>query len=381
MRPVGDPSSASQPSTIVFAGGGTGGTVGPGIAIAERMRERRPDLVIRFLVSDRAVDRRLLDPGGWDARSTPARSPAMRPMAAIRFLRAWRATRRLAASCLGESDRPRVVALGGFVAPPVVAAATGLGVPVDLLNLDAVAGRANRWIAARATRCFSSVPTDLPEVGDPIGVPLRRAVRAIESPAVARAGLGLDPDRRTLLVTGASQGARSIDRFMLGLLERTPAVLAGWQVVHLAGEEVEQLSDAYGVAGVRATVRPFLETMGLAWSAADLAISRGGASSVAEIAASRTPSIVLPYPWHKDRHQARNAAALEATGAVLVLDDPVVGTDAAEALSNALRRILGDERTLASMREAFPPAPADAASRLADAILDPGSWDAAASGG
>ena len=137
MRPVGDPSSASQPSTIVFAGGGTGGTVGPGIAIAERMRERRPDLVIRFLVSDRAVDRRLLDPDGWDARSTPARSPAMRPMAAIRFLRAWRATRRLAASFLGESDRPRVVALGGFVAPPVVAAATGLGVPVDLLNLDA----------------------------------------------------------------------------------------------------------------------------------------------------------------------------------------------------------------------------------------------------
>lgn len=357
------------PGIVVFAGGGTGGTVGPGIAIAERLRERRPDLDIRFLVSDRPVDRRLLDPGGWSFEPTAARSPSVRPGPAIRFLSGWWRTRRATAACLGGVDRARVVALGGFVAPPVVAEAVRRGVPVDLLNLDAVAGRANRWIAARATRCFSAVDTDLPGVGEPVGVPLRRAVLATESPSAARVALGLDPDRRTLLVTGASQGARSIDRFLLGLLARNPAALAAWQVVHLAGDEVERLGAAYASAGVTATVRPFLETMGLAWSAADLAISRGGASSVAEIAASRTPAIVLPYPWHADRHQARNAAPLESRGAVVVLDDPVVGDDAIERLGSTLTGLLGDHAALVAMRDAFPSTAIDAATRIADAIL------------
>lgn len=357
------------PGLVVFAGGGTGGTVGPGVAIAERLRDRRPDLDIRFLVSDRAVDRLLLDPDGWPCRPTPARSPSIRPAAAVRFVRGWWSTRRIAAATWRSAERPRVVALGGFVAPPVVAAAVRDRVPVDLLNLDAVAGRANRWIAARATRVLTAVPTDLPGAGEPVGVPLRRAVLATETPAAARTSLGLDPDRPTLLVTGASQGARSIDRFMVDLLETRAAILAGWQVVHLAGGEVDRLEAAYASAGVPATVRPFLESMGLAWSAADLAISRGGASSIAEIAASRTPAIVLPYPWHADRHQARNAAALESRGAVAVLDDPVLGDDAGVCLASTLDALLADRTRVDSMRDAFPDTPPDAAARIADAIL------------
>ena len=157
---------------------------------------------------------------------------------------------------------------------------------------------------------------------------------------------------------------------MAGLLAERPEVLDGWQVVHLAGGEVESLHRAYADAGVAATVRPFLDEMGLAWSAADLAISRGGASSVAEIAASRTPAIILPYPWHADRHQARNAAALEAAGAVMVLDDPVGGETASDSLRSALGTLLAEPSRLAAMKAAFPPTPEDAADTLARAILE-----------
>ena len=355
--------------SVLFAGGGTGGTVGPGIAVAERLRMLDPRLNVVFLCSDRPVDRRLLDPGGWDVVPTAARSPSFKPRAGFQFLRGWRAARRVAGRQMSRPDLGRLVALGGFVAPPVVAEAVHRGMPVDLLNLDAVAGRANRWIARRADRVLTSVETDLPVSGLPMGVPLRKASIPDRSPEEARIALGLEADRPTLLVTGASQGARSIDRFLLTMLESRPGFFDGWQVLHLAGGDLDALSAAYSNAGIRASVRPFLKTMGLAWSAADLAISRGGASSVAEITMSRTPAIILPYPWHADRHQARNAASLENLGAVTVLDDPVLGDEAIEALQDALGRHLSDPGTLAKHRSSFPVETVDAAAILAASIL------------
>ena len=260
--------------------------------------------------------------------------------------------------------------MGGFVAPPVVAEAVRRRCPVDLVNLDAVAGRANRWIGRRATRIFSAVPTDLALDRPPVGVPLRRAALAPGDSAAARRELGLDPSRRTLLVTGASQGARSLDRFLLEDIRRGDASWDGWQVLHLAGGEIYTIEAAYRTAGIPAVVRPFLDRMGLAWGAADLAISRGGASSVAEIAASRTPAIIVPYPWHADRHQARNAASLEACGAVEIRDDPVSGLEAADGLSRSLHACLADPEEIERRRRAFPQAPEDAACLLAAAILE-----------
>lgn len=355
--------------TVLFAGGGTGGTVGPGIAIAERLRTLDSEIEIRFLCSSRSVDRRLLDPGEWTAVPTPASSPSIRPMAAWRFLRGWRSTRRIAGEVMPRGLRGRVVALGGFVAPPVVAEARGRRVPVDLLNLDATPGRANRWIAARADRVFSAVETDLPLDEPPIGMPLRRCSMPFEDAGAARTRLGLDADRRTLLVTGASQGARSIDRGVVEMIRTRPENFRDWQIVHLASGGLEELEVEYRRAGIEAAVMPFLQDMGAAWAAADLAISRGGASSVAEIAASATPAIVLPYPWHADRHQARNAESLRRRGAVEVLDDPVDGSDAQETFMDALTRLLTDPDALEARRKAFPSLEGDPAETMARSLL------------
>ncbi|MEE2971573.1 MAG: UDP-N-acetylglucosamine--N-acetylmuramyl-(pentapeptide) pyrophosphoryl-undecaprenol N-acetylglucosamine transferase [Planctomycetota bacterium] len=356
--------------TVLFAGGGTGGTVGPGIAIAERLRALDSELAIRFLCSDRSVDRRLLDPGAWSATPTPARSPSIRPAAAWQFLRGWRGTRRIAGEAMSRGFRGRVVALGGFVAPPVVAEARTRGVPVDLLNLDAVPGRANRWIAARAERVFTAVDADLTLDRPPIGMPLRRCSLPSGDAGSARTALDLDADRRTLLVTGASQGARSIDRFVERMIRERPEAFEGWQVIHLVSGESDRLQAGYRRAGVRATVRPFLQDMGVAWAAADLAISRGGASSIAEIAASGTPAIVLPYPWHADRHQAQNAEPLRRRGAVEVLDDPVDGSEAETRLARALMRLLTDPAALSTLREAFPTVEGDPAETMARSLLE-----------
>lgn len=358
-------------STVLFAGGGTGGTVGPGIAIAERLREHRPELDIRFLCSDRSVDGRLLDPDGWPSIPTPARSPSARPRAALAFLKGWWGTRRITGRILGDRSGPsRLIALGGFVAPPVVSEAVRRGCPVDLINLDAVAGRANQWIGRRATRVFTAVPTDLPHDLSPVGVPLRRAAMVSGPADDARRQLGLAEERRTLLVTGASQGARSLDRFLLEDIGRGAAAWDGWQVLHLAGGEVDRLEAAYRAAGIPAVVRPFLDRMGLAWAAADMAISRGGASSVAEIAASRTPAIIVPYPWHADQHQARNAADLERVGAVEIREDPSQGVDAADRLTDTLHHWLADPDEVVRRHRAFPDRPADAADVLAGLILE-----------
>lgn len=356
---------------VVFAGGGTGGTVGPGIAVAERLAEIAPSIEIVFLCSDRAVDARLLGPGGWDHRPTPARSPGIRPEIAIRFLRGWFATRRIAGAVLDPAEECRVVALGGFVAPPVVWEAVRRDVPVDLLNLDAVAGRANRWIARRADRRFTAVPSDLPDVGDAIGVPLRRAVLADGPASQHREALGLRPDLSTLLVTGASQGAASIDRMMADLVVRHQDWFDGWQILHLAGPDmVDALDRTYSDSGIPAVVRPFLERMGDAWGAADLAITRGGASSIAEVAASRTPAIVIPYPWHADQHQAKNAETLARAGAVLVRTDPVRSPAAIPPLESSIVTLLRSGEERARMGEAFGPELDDAATVFARTLIE-----------
>jgi UDP-N-acetylglucosamine--N-acetylmuramyl-(pentapeptide) pyrophosphoryl-undecaprenol N-acetylglucosamine transferase len=182
----------------------------------------------------------------------------------------------------------------------------------------------------------------------------------------------LHPDRPTLLVTGASQGAQSIDRFLLDLIPRHRDWFDGWQILHLASEDsVPLLTEEYAVGGINAVVLPFLDQMGAAWGGADLAITRGGASSLAEVAASRTPSIVIPYPWHEDEHQLENAKELERAGAVVIRRDPAKGIAALTALESRLAILLRTPDLRAKMQASFPVMEGDAASVVAQMLLHP----------
>lgn len=361
---------------LVFAGGGTGGHIYPALAIAEEAARLDPGVRARVLCSNRAVDAEILTGEGVAHTALPAVPPGVRPGAAWRFARAWGPSVRAARAALDAAARTGpvvLVAMGGFVCPPAVVAARRAGVPVVLVNLDAVPGKANRWAARRAERVFTAAETDAGWAF--VGPIVRRALTVPADPGAARASFGLDPARRTLLVTGGSQGAGTINGLMAGLLAREPGAFAGWQAVHQTGAQHDPgvLRRAYAAAGVPAWVGPYLarDDMARAWHAADLSIGRAGAGTVGEAWATRTACVFFPYPYHKDKHQALNARPLEKAGAAIVLEDLIDPDRNLEAHGAVLAGLLADPTRLAALTEpARRLGPADGAERVARALVE-----------
>ncbi|MBL0869157.1 MAG: UDP-N-acetylglucosamine--N-acetylmuramyl-(pentapeptide) pyrophosphoryl-undecaprenol N-acetylglucosamine transferase [Phycisphaerales bacterium] len=366
--PADRPVAPERPVIAVFVGGGTGGHLYPGIAIAERLHEHHPGTRCVFVCSDRAVDKAVLTGAGVnesDFVPIGARPVVLRPRGLVNFLRSWgpsvRACRALYRE-LGKTNGARlvVVAMGGFVAAPAVQAARAEGLPVLMVNLDAEPGKANRWIAGRCQRALSVFPVQHGYArGWRVVPPIVRSGAALNlDPRECKRRLGLDPERPVLMITGGSLGAGSINRLMQTLLKDSTSCLRthAWQVLHQCGETndrggsgdavlgVDDLRRAYKLAGVPARVEPLVKEMGLWWGSAELALSRAGAGAVAEAWANRVPTVFLPYPYHKDQHQKLNAQRL-GEGAVVAMDliEPEanvrdIGPILGELMANAGRR-------------------------------------------
>lgn len=360
------------PRAYLFAGGGTGGHIFPALAIAEQLRATGPARCL-FLCSDRPLDAQILSREHAHYRVIPAKPFGVRPRALLRFLRSWGPSIREARRAIAERRRAgedvRVIAMGGFVAAPVVQAARAEKAPILLVNMDAVPGKANRWIAKHAQRIVTSAPVES-EPWERIPPIVRAAATASSDPGACRAELGVDPRSLTLLVTGASQGARSINALLIELVRSHRPVFDGWQVIHQTGaHEDEAVRAAYATAGIPALVRPFFDGMGLVWGAADLAVSRAGAGSVAEAWANGVPTLFLPYPYHKDQHQRANALPLEQAGAGIIAEDKIdPALNAAGAGSVLLELLASPERRAALRKGLADLGPADGAARVA-AIL------------
>ncbi len=343
----------------MLAGGGTGGHIYPNAAIAERLIERAQGQRVAFVVSDRAVDARVresLSVGGADWVVSAARPLGRSVRGVLGFGIGWRRAVK-AARARYQRERPlAVVATGGFVSGPEIEAARGLGIPTALVSLDATPGRAIRRLAPRVDRVFSAYATlELP-MAEVIGFPLRREVMVDVGVAEARERLGLDPERPVLLVTAGSQGATTVNLGMARALDETGlgGVLSegGWQVLHLTGEkDVAEVSRAYVRAGVPALISKYKDEMGLVWRAAELAVARPGASSVAEAWANGVPTVFLPYPFHRDEHQRLNAEPMVAAGGAVLLRDLVRPEANAKPLKQAVCDLVRDVERLGVMRE------------------------------
>jgi len=354
----------------------------PGLAIAERLIEFAPESRVLFLCSQRPIDAHMLRAAGVEWRSTPAQPLSVRPVGCARFLMGYARTRRQCLSQFRERRPDHVLALGGFVSAPVVSAARSLSISTTLLNLDDPPGRANRYAARFCDRVWSAIELpDLPKFAERItGLPVRRGSLATSDQAECRRKLGLEPDLATLLITGASQGAASINRLAERLVDLEPGLFRGrgrgwgWQVLHLSGHGGEEaLRAMYADAGVRTVVEPFLDEMGPAWGAADLAISRAGANSVAEIAANCVPTVFLPYPHHRDQHQSRNARPLVEIGGAVVVEDGVDPEVNARRILPVLRGLMDDRAARETMRSALNEhRPGDAAYEIATRLLATG---------
>lgn len=310
----------------------------------------------------------MLGDAGLSWTPMAARPFGVRPGALIGFARGWRRATRQAREMLDGMNIVCAVALGGFVAAPVVAAAARRGVPTLLLNLDAVPGKANRLLARRCDTVISVCETPgRPDFAQQrIAMPLREAALASSfgDLAICRERLGLRPDLLTLVVTGASQGSQSLNDLLAALVRSYAEIFDGWQILHLCGFGREgELGAIYTAAGIPARVVPFEAKMGLAWGAADLAISRSGANSVAEIVANTVPAVLLPYPFHRDRHQHANAQPLVEAGGAVVLQDHVQPDRNLSAHFEAIRGLLTNHPQRVAFRRALatirPPNGAD----------------------
>jgi len=361
--------------SLFFAGGGTGGHIYPALAVAEQVAERRPDAQIHFLCSTRPVDRRILEKTPFPYTPLPATGLYMQPRRFLRFCTTFWQSYRQARRVLADSPNPVVVGAGGFVAAPVCLAGHKLGVPVALVNVDIVPGRANRLSARWAGEIF----VQFEEAGrgfggrdkpvDVVGCPLRHDFTSSERTR-AFESLGLDVAKKVLLVTGASSGAASINEAICTLLPKLAAFADSWQIVHLTGlDNYEKVLSQYQDAAIQHKILDYHDRMPDLLAAADLVIGRSGAVSVAEYAVAGVPTICMPYPHHKDRHQYRNAAKLVEVGAAVVVDDVSDPTDRAAWLWEELETLLKDATTRQEMAEACklvarPSAAGDIADRL-----------------
>jgi UDP-N-acetylglucosamine--N-acetylmuramyl-(pentapeptide) pyrophosphoryl-undecaprenol N-acetylglucosamine transferase len=359
--------------TVLFAGGGTGGHIYPNVAVVERLSA---EIAPHFLVSDRPGDARTMAALALPFTASPVRplpSPR-RPWLAVAFLLAWRRAVSQCRLLMAERRVAAVVATGGFVSGPALVAARELGIPRAMVNLDAIPGKANRRLHGACTAVFTAHPTTLLPGSRHVGLPLRRASIGTGDRGDARRRLGLDPDRPLLFVTGATHGAESLIKTMIALCDHPDRVdeLSTWQVLHQTGTFDPAIPRAaYEGAHLRALVVPYLDRMGDAWHAADVAVSRAGAGSVAEAWANATPTVFLPNPYHADGHQRANADPLVAAGGAVLVTDHIDAERTLAELAPVLSRLVGDDARRAAMRDALARTrPPDGAEALAQWVRE-----------
>lgn len=370
--------TAQDPSrpTIAFAGGGTGGHIYPNVGIAQALVKRAPGAAVSFVVSDRPGDAKTMGALGYDWIASGARPlPNLRkPTTAVPFLSGWTRGSVQAISAFRRAKVSAVVATGGFVSGPAVVAARMLGIPAVMVNLDAIPGASNRAMVRLCRKVFTAYASDLLPGAEVVGLPLRDASVGETSPEAARTALGLDPKRHTLMITGATHGAESIINAMMALLSDDATLvraLDGWQVLHQCGTfDVGTLQRAYDDAGVTARAVDYLPTMGAAYAAADLVVSRSGAGSVAEAWANGCPTVFLPNPYHSDQHQRHNALPMVNAGGAVLVTDHVDAAANVKELGPALTRRLQDAALRKTMRHAaMTSRPPDGAAAVAQWLL------------
>lgn len=302
---------------VAIACGGTGGHLFPGLAVAEALQQRGATVLL--LVSQKEVDQQAVrEVRGMQVETLPGVGLVEGKWLSFAsgFIKSYLHSRRLFAR-----RAPRaVLAMGGFTSAPPVLAAPAFRTAAFLHEANAVAGRANRWLAPWVKEAFVYFPTAgrrlWPAARVSVtGMPVRSSFQPMAAES-CRIALGLDPQRPVLLIMGGSQGAEGINERVLKAAGSLLAQEPDLQFLHLTGTKGwERVKAAYASLDCRAVVRPFLTEMEYALGAASVAISRAGASSLGELAAMRVPSILIPYPAAADQHQYFNALAWQETGA------------------------------------------------------------------
>ncbi len=363
-------------AAYVLAGGGTGGHLYPGLAVAAALCHAEPDAQVTFFTTTRALDRTLLERTAFTQFPQPVQPLTGRPWAWPGFLLAWRRSVAAATTYFRETQPRAVLGLGGYAAGPPVVAARKLGIRTAILNPDAKPGRANLYLARHADLVvlqWNVAARHFPTGTNcrTLGCPLRPEFTAADR-AAGRRHFGLDPERPLLVVTGASQGAQSVNLTMYGVWPPFAAAHPEWQLLHLTGpDNAAAARSAYGcgeagvAAGGAVHVVGFTHEMWLALAAADVVVSRAGAGTLAELTVLGKPAVLLPYPYHRDRHQHANAQVLVDAGAALLIDDGRTAAANSAPLRAALEHLAHPDNRARMAQAALRLGRSDAAQQVA----------------
>ncbi|AZZ39780.1 UDP-N-acetylglucosamine--N-acetylmuramyl-(pentapeptide) pyrophosphoryl-undecaprenol N-acetylglucosamine transferase [Acidipropionibacterium jensenii] len=360
---------------VVLAGGGTAGHTSPLIATAQAL-VRHPDLGhLSCIGTPKGLEGRVIPEAGLELDMIdPVPLPRKLSAELLEVPAHLRRAVHQAAEVLRTRQADVLVGFGGYVSMPGYLAARRAKVPIVIHEQNAVPGLANKVASRFAARVAVAFPgTPLPGARF-IGMPLRDAVTGLarqdaaarrSSALAARAALGLDPDRPTLLVSGGSQGAVAINDAVVAARDRLLA--DGVQILHVLGPK--NIGSAVTVTdpdtGARWVPVAYLDDMSQGYAAADLMVARAGAGTVVETAAVGLPTIYVPLP-HGNGEQARNAVSVVEAGAGVLVDNAAL--DASRLLTETAR--IHQPQTLAAMSSAGQSLmPADAAEKLAEIVL------------
>lgn len=356
---------------VLLAGGGTAGHTSPLLATADAIRRLAPDLGIEpeitCLGTPRGLENRVVPEAGYPLELIPPVPLPRKPNAD--FFKVPARLRAAVKETLAVFDRVRpdvVVGYGGYVSMPAYLAARRRKLPLVVHEQNAVPGLANKAGARVARRIAVSFPdTPLPRA-EYVGLPIRPMISGLDRAvlrAEARASFGLDPDRPTLLVTGGSQGARRLNQSVSGAAGALAA--AGVQVLHVVGPQGEASPETD--PDVPYVVVNFVDRMDLAYAAADLVVSRAGASSVTEAAAVGLPAVFVPLPIGNGEQEHNARPVVDAGGGILVKDADLT----ADWVAGTVPGLAIDPERLAAMGAAAAALiPRDADERLARIVFE-----------
>jgi UDP-N-acetylglucosamine--N-acetylmuramyl-(pentapeptide) pyrophosphoryl-undecaprenol N-acetylglucosamine transferase len=351
---------------LAVAGGGTGGHIFPGLAIAREFCRREPGARVLYLGAAGRLEERVVPREGPWVRFHGLRVRGLKGQGPLAALAALALAARAVAECRREIAAFGVDLLlgtGGYSSGPAAVAARTLGVPVVLQEQNAVPGLTNRLLGRIARRVFIAFEPARAHFPGGRTVLAGNPVRAEALGAGGEVGRGAG---LAVLVLGGSQGARGVNRLVTGALPALAAGGHGLSFVHQSGEaERDAVAAAYRGAGVAGEVGAFFERMGERYAAADLVVARAGAGTIAEIAANGRPAILVPYPHAAGDHQRVNARWLAGRGGAIVVEEQ--GEDAPQQLARAIAALAGDRERLRAMAAASAAAGVrDAAARIVD---------------
>ena len=333
---------------MLIAGGGTGGHLFPGIAIAEEFLSRDNNNKVIFVGTKKGIEHRILGKLGFELQEIDVEGVKGRGGKALMKVTyqiphsIWQSRR-----ILKQFGPDIVIGVGGYASGPAVVAAKMMGIPTAIAEQNAVPGITNRILGKFADVIFVTYAQTKDLFGGHkvivSGNPVRKEF------AKVRKAANEEKDYRQLLIFGGSQGAAAINRNVVSMIPQLSKLGQKVRVLHQTGErDLETVRKSYAEYGIDADVRSFIYNMAEAYNAADLVVCRAGATTLAEITAAGKAAIVIPYPWAANDHQTKNAEALASAGAALMINENELTCD---KLFDAIEELLINKHKLRQMEE------------------------------